>query len=175
MSSEEINKVIEPIVDALSQLVLETVGGSIADVMPHCIKLANSTTQLVEIAQQVALSAEDEQLTIEITDIINNLATQIDNLVNNFTYFVKDRTNTILAKNFAQSSKDVGEAINNLVLVADETSQKRMTALVRKAVETTKNLEDSVTTNNRNKIFSSGRECRDMNEKLGIRIISFQI
>jgi len=165
-TSENINRVIEPLVDALSQLVLETFGGSIADVMPHCVKLANATSELVDVAQQVAISAEDEQIVVEITDIINHIASQIDNLVNNFTNFVQDRTNSNLAKAFAQSAKEVGEAINALVLATDETSQKRMTALVRKAVETTKNLEDDIASGNRSKIFNTSRECHDMNQTL---------
>jgi predicted ATP-grasp superfamily ATP-dependent carboligase len=166
-TAEGLNHIVEPIVDSLSQLVLETVGGSLSEVMPHCLQLANSTSQLVDIAQNVAVSTEDEQLTSEIIDIINDLANRIDGLVTNFSSLVQDRTNTTLAKAFAQSSKDVGEAINNLVILSDETSQKRMTSLVRKAVEATKNLEDSILSNNRNKIFSTARECRDMNEKLG--------
>jgi hypothetical protein len=150
--SQQVNRAVEPLVDALSSLVLECIGGSMKDVSQHAVKLADSTNVLITIAQKVALAESDEELTTEIINSINFIADQIELLVSAFSSLLSNRTDPTAIKNFATAAQNVGDAINTLVVASDETSQKRMTSLVRYATSPLFSLRLFLT----RRIFSSG-------------------
>lgn len=130
-TSTQINKLVEPLVDSLSSLVLEAIGGSMKEVSAHCAKMVEATTNLINIAQQVAINSGDEELTTEIIHSINFIADQIDGFVTSFVALSRNTQNPDFISAFSKAAEAVGDAVNNLVSVADETSQKRMVALTR--------------------------------------------
>lgn len=123
--------IVSPLVDSLSLLVLECVGGSLKDVTTHCISLAGHTQTLVDQAQKVAMTTDDTEVVNEIINSINVIADHIGNLVQSFQLLVQDRTNPATVKAFSAAAQQVADAINNLVNATDETSQKRLIGLVR--------------------------------------------
>lgn len=144
ITPSEIKETLEPLVEALSQLVLSTVTGQLVDVQQHCVNMANSTNDIVQIAKKVALQSEDEALIVEITDAINDIAGNINVFVTSFTKVITNKEDVDAAKSFADSAKILGDAINTLVIITDETSQRRMITLVRNAINAMKNLEKTL-------------------------------
>jgi hypothetical protein len=126
-----LNGIVNPLVDSLSLLVLECVGGSLKDVTTHCVALAGHTQALVDQAQKVAMNTDDTEVVNEIINSINVIADHIGSLVEAFTALVSNRTDPSLVKNFSIAAQNVADAINNLVNATDETSQKRLIGLVR--------------------------------------------
>lgn len=123
--------IVSPLVDSLSLLVLECVGGSLKDVTTHCIALAGHTQTLVDQAQKVAMTTDDTEVVNEIINSINVIADHIGNLVQSFQLLVQDRSNPATVKSFSAAAQQVADSINNLVNATDETSQKRLIGLVR--------------------------------------------
>lgn len=126
-----LQSIVSPLVDSLSLLVLECVGGSLKDVTTHCMNLASNTQALVDQAQKVAMSTDDPEVVNEIINSINIIADHIGHLVESFTTLVGNRTDPSLVKAFSAAAQNVADSINNLVNVTDETSQKRLIGLVR--------------------------------------------
>lgn len=127
----EVKEIVEPLVDALTHLIVECISGRMKDVTTHCMKLATSTQSLVDLSQQVALKSDDSELTNEIINSINFIADQIEGLVLAFTTLIQNRDDPDSVTKFSNASQNVADAINNLVLVTDDTSPKRMVALIR--------------------------------------------
>lgn len=130
-----LNNIVSPLVDSLSLLVLECVGGSLKDVTTHCMALASNTQALVDQAQKVAMATDDNEVVNEIINSINIIADQIGELVGSFQQLLTNRTDPGLVKNFSTTAQNVADAINGLVNVTDETSQKRLIGLVRYATQ----------------------------------------
>lgn len=126
-----LNNIVNPLVDSLSLLVLECVGGSLKDVTTHCVSLASNTQALVDQAQKVAMSTDDTEVVNEIINSINIIADQIGSLVESFQALITNRTDPTLVKNFSHTAQNVADAISSLVNATDETSQKRLIGLVR--------------------------------------------
>ena len=126
-----LNNIVSPLVDSLSLLVLECVGGSLKDVTTHCMTLASNTQALVDQAQKVALATDDNEVVSEIINSINIIADQIGELVGSFQALIQNRTDPTLVKNFSTTAQNVADAISGLVNATDETSQKRLIGLVR--------------------------------------------
>jgi len=130
-TSTQLNKLIEPLVDSLSTLVLESIGGALKDVVAHGQRLAEATQNMMTFAEQVAISSGDNELTEEIVHSINFLADQIDSFVTAFSVLVQNRQDPDRIKAFSHAAELVGDAVQNLVTIADETSQKRMVSLTK--------------------------------------------
>lgn len=130
-TSSQINKLVEPLVDSLSSLVLESIGGALKDVVAHGQRLGEATQNLMNFTEQVAISSGDNELTEEIVHSINFLAEQIDTFVAAFSALVQNRQDPERIKSFSRAAESVGDAVHTLVTIADETSQKRMVALTR--------------------------------------------
>lgn len=126
-----LGQIVSPLVDSLSLLVLECVGGSLKDVTTHCVALAQHTQALVDQAQKVAMTTDDTEVVNEIINSINIIADHIGNLVQSFQQLVQDRSNPTTVKAFSVSAQHVADSISNLVDATDETSQKRLIGLVR--------------------------------------------
>jgi hypothetical protein len=126
-----LNNIVSPLVDSLSLLVLECVGGSLKDVTTHCVALAGHTQALVDQAQKVAMATDDTEVVNEIINSINIIADQIGGLVEAFQALISNRTDPTLVKNFSTTAQNVADAISSLVNATDETSQKRLIGLVR--------------------------------------------
>jgi len=126
-----LNNIVSPLVDSLSLLVLECVGGSLKDVTTHCMALATNTQALVDQAQKVALATDDNEVVNEIINSINIIADQIGELVGSFQALISNRTDPTLVKAFSTTAQSVADAISALVNATDETSQKRLIGLVR--------------------------------------------
>lgn len=130
----EVKDIVEPLVDSLTHLIVECVTGRMKDVTNHCMKLATSTQSLVDVSREVALKSDDHDLTNEIINSINFIADQIEGLVLSFTQLIQNRDDPEYVAKFSASAQNVADAINNLVLVTDDTSPKRMSSLIRYAV-----------------------------------------
>lgn len=126
-----LNNIVNPLVDSLSLLVLESVGGSLKDVSTHCIALATHTQSLVQGSQKVANETDDPEVVNEIIGNINIIADQIGALVESFTTLMKARSDPTVVSKFSKTAQNVADSINQLVTITDETSQKRMIGLVR--------------------------------------------
>jgi hypothetical protein len=161
-----LNAIVNPLVDALSLLVLECVGGSLKDVTTHCMALATQTQALVNEAQKVAMSSDDTEVVNEIINSINIIADQIGSLVESFQALITNRTDPSLVKNFSSTAQNVADAISSLVNATDETSQKRLIALVRRAIQSNKDLEGALARNNRADILMVGAKFQEVHSKL---------
>jgi hypothetical protein len=135
-TSKQINTILEPLVDSLSALVLETITGSLANIGQISSSLGKATNDLLMITQRVALTANDEDLTNEVVNAVNIIGDNIEKLVSSFASTVKNRADPAAARAFSDAAQLVGDSINNLVLTADETSSKRLLATVRFVHET---------------------------------------
>lgn len=130
-TSKQINTIVEPLVDSLSALVLETITGSLANIGKISDALGKATNDLLLITQRVALTANDEELTNEVINAVNIIGDNIEKLVGSFAATVQNRSDAAAAKGFSDAAQLVGDSINNLVSTADETSSKRLLACVR--------------------------------------------
>lgn len=162
----EIKAVVEPIVDSLTNLIIECVNGSMKDVTTHCMTLAKGTESLVGISQNVALSSDDNDLTNEIINSINFISDKIEALVLAFTTLIQNRGDPEVVSKFSIAAQNVADAINNLVIVTDETSQKRLTALIRKAVQSNRALDSTLDTKNKHDLLVNADAFLKIHSKL---------
>eukprot|EP01130_Rhizamoeba_saxonica_P018350 TRINITY_DN9146_c0_g1_i1.p1 TRINITY_DN9146_c0_g1~~TRINITY_DN9146_c0_g1_i1.p1 ORF type:complete len:811 (-),score=236.42 TRINITY_DN9146_c0_g1_i1:67-2280(-) len=87
--------------------------------------------------------AVSEELILEMTDLINLLSGYIGQLVAAITAFFETGFNKDTKEAFSASIKNVGDGIKQLVEVGDETSRKRMAAVVTDIVNQMKIIHQS--------------------------------
>ena len=135
MSSAEkdIPGTVELLVDAICNLVLDAVTGSLQSVKQHCEDLAQYTNKVVLLVQDVALASRDSSFQVEVTGCINDIATTIEALVVAFNAIVGQPKEPSTQKEFALCSKNVGDAINRLVVATDTSFSNKILAAVEDA------------------------------------------
>ena len=153
---------VELLVDAVTNLVLDAVTGSLTSVKQHCQELAQYTSDVVMVVQDVALATRDTEFQIEITNCINDIASSIETLITAFEKIVKDLNNPAVKKEFALASKEVGEAINRLVAATDTSFSNKIFAAVDAAEKATNELVQAASVNT-NALMSSAKESADKN------------
>jgi len=141
-AQEDLSKVVEPLVDSISELVLSTVTGSFSNVQSCCMDIADRTNKLVLIAQQVATSSTDVDMQVEIANSINDIASTIERLVKSFTAVLQS-SNPETQHDFAAAAKDVGDSINKLCMSTDQTSQRKVMRAVMEAAQSAKKVQES--------------------------------
>jgi Talin IBS2B domain len=127
---ETLGEAMNPLVDALSSLILCAVSGDMAEVKQHATGVALYTNKVVEAARDIALASRDSQIQMDISKAINSVASAVETLVVAFSSFVANKSDFECQKGFAKATKDVGDAINALVVATDETSLSKLLALV---------------------------------------------
>jgi len=70
----KLGDVIDPLVDAISQLILAAVTNSFSQVKTCCEDIAKYTKDAVEIAKDDAIASEDTDIQEDITKAINDIA-----------------------------------------------------------------------------------------------------
>jgi hypothetical protein len=129
---KRIEDAIDPLVDAISQLVLAAATNSLDQVKSSCEDIAKYTQEVVEIAKDDAIASNDVDVQIDITKAINDIASTIENLVITFNnLFTNPNKDTQRA--FAKGAKDTGDAINALLIAADNTYLRKITEAVNSA------------------------------------------
>lgn len=134
--SELLSDNVSNLIDAVSNLVLCTITGEMGDIKNHCTSLAEYTQKVVLQAKNVAIASRNKETTIEITNCTNGITSTIEKLIEVFIGLVQNFKDTEAKKRFAEGAKEVGLAINELIIAAD-------TAASRKVVEA---CENSITT-----------------------------
>lgn len=134
-SHEKLSDNVHQLIEAVSNLVVCTVTGEMGDIQTHCTSLAEYTNKVVLQAKDIAIAARNKETTEEITKCTNDITKEIERLINAFFSLVENFSNQEAKKNFAMTSKDVGLAINNLIIAAD-------TAASRKVIEVCSNAKE---------------------------------
>jgi hypothetical protein len=131
-SRKRIEDAIDPLVDAISQLVLAAATNSMDTVKSSCEDIAKYTQEVVEVAKDDAIASNDVDIQIDITKAINDIAATIENLVIAFNNLWAN-ANKETQRAFAKGAKDVGDAINALLVAADNTYLRKITEAVNGA------------------------------------------
>mmetsp|Transcript_13125 Transcript_13125/g.52346 ORF Transcript_13125/g.52346 Transcript_13125/m.52346 type:complete len:768 (-) Transcript_13125:53-2356(-) len=140
----ELSRNVEQLVDAVSNLVLSTVTGDLSDIKGHCEGIATYTDKVVLRAKDIAIASRDKETQLEVTRCINGVASSIEKLVTAFVALIQDTSSTAAKKAFASAAKDVGIAINELIVSADKVNSERLVRSVKEAVEAEQLLLKSV-------------------------------
>lgn len=135
---------VEQLVEAVSNLVLSTVTGDMGDIKGHCEGIATYTDRVVLCAKDIAIASRDKETQVEVTRCINGVASSIEQLVTAFVQLIQDSSSTAAKKAFAAAARNVGIAINDLIVSADKVNSERLVRSVREAVEAEQLLLKSV-------------------------------
>lgn len=129
---KRVEDVVDPLVDAISQLVLAAATNSLDQVKQACEDIAKYTTEVVEVAKDDAIASNDIDVQLDATKAINDIASTIENLVVTFNkmYAVPNKDTQ---RAFAKAAKDTGDAINALLICADNTYLRKITEAVDNA------------------------------------------
>jgi len=149
------------LVDAVCNLVLDAVSGSISLVKEHCEELAQYTNEVVLLVQEVALSTRDPEFQIEITNCINEIATSIEKIIVAFEAIVQNPSAPEVQKSFALAAKEVGDAVNHLVVATDTSFSNKIFAAVAAAEKAADVLVSSSKDNSRDKLMAAAKTSAD--------------
>ncbi len=139
---KRVEDAVDPLVDAISQLVLAAATNSLDQVKQACEDIAKYTTEVVEIAKDDAIASNDIDVQLDATKAINDIATCIENLVVTFNK-MKANPSKDTQRAFAKAAKDTGDAINNLLICADHTYLRKITEAVEVADRAAINLKNT--------------------------------
>lgn len=129
---QRLTDVIDPLVDAISQLVLAAATNSLDQVKSSCEDIAKYTQEAVEVAKDDAIASNDIDIQQDATKAINDIASCIENLVVTFNVLFASPGKEA-QRNFAKAAKDTGDAINALLICADNTYLRKIVEAVDKA------------------------------------------
>lgn len=129
---QRLTDVIDPLVDAISQLVLAAATNSLDQVKSSCEDIAKYTQEAVEVAKDDAIASNDIDIQQDATKAINDIASCIENLVVTFNVLFASPGKES-QRNFAKAAKDTGDAINALLICADNTYLRKIVEAVEKA------------------------------------------
>eukprot|EP00026_Physarum_polycephalum_P004337 Phypoly_transcript_04355.p1 GENE.Phypoly_transcript_04355~~Phypoly_transcript_04355.p1 ORF type:complete len:653 (+),score=116.59 Phypoly_transcript_04355:79-1959(+) len=104
--------------------------------------IATCTNRLVTVAQQVSASSTNETLQNEMVNAINGITDSMQILVSEFMNIIKTRGEKE-KEAFSAAASALGEAINLVVSLADETSRDELTSAIKSAATAARNLYDS--------------------------------
>jgi hypothetical protein len=157
---------VEPLVDVLAQLVLDSVNDDIPGVQQHIQILANNTTSLVNTTKAIALKEDDDQLIEDVTNAIMELSNSIEILIQALMGLFQRRGDHSASEAFSDAITIVGDAIRYLVEVTDETSRHRMGQLIRLALLKLKELYENYHTRGPTQLARDKSEYVQLNDKL---------
>lgn len=132
--AQSLEVLVEELVESTSQLILGVVNEQYASVKNSALTLASSTNKIALRVQDIALQSNDPDFQTEATDAIHHIATAIGSLVAAFTDLIQNPQQ----KNkhaFTVASKDVGEAINELIVVTDKATSRKLQERIKRAIE----------------------------------------
>eukprot|EP01090_Pellita_catalonica_P017252 TRINITY_DN5166_c0_g5_i1.p1 TRINITY_DN5166_c0_g5~~TRINITY_DN5166_c0_g5_i1.p1 ORF type:complete len:758 (+),score=204.67 TRINITY_DN5166_c0_g5_i1:40-2313(+) len=127
-----LDKVLGDVVDATAQLILSVATENFTGVKENCISLANNTQTLVKMIQQLALKSKDATYQVGATNIIIKMSESIGALVSSFNVLLQNPLDGENKKKFAIASKNVGEAINELMLLTDRAASQKLEKAILK-------------------------------------------
>eukprot|EP01129_Flabellula_baltica_P014619 TRINITY_DN7047_c0_g1_i1.p1 TRINITY_DN7047_c0_g1~~TRINITY_DN7047_c0_g1_i1.p1 ORF type:complete len:739 (+),score=205.31 TRINITY_DN7047_c0_g1_i1:17-2233(+) len=158
---------VEPLVDVLSQLVLDSVAEDLVALQDHIHVLAANTTSLVETAKNAALKEDDNSMIEDVTGAISGLSSSIEGLITALVKLFEVRGgDPSVSELFSNAITKVGDAIKNLVEVSDETSRHRMSQLIRVAIMKLREMYDNYHTKSPGQLERDKSEYSDLNNKL---------
>lgn len=134
---------VEILIENISCLLLDVVTGQFANMETYCKKIAEYTNRVVAKTRDNAIASNDQEFLDECTEAIKGIASTINRLVESLAAVLSRPKDPAPQTEFAAASKAVGDAINHLVILSDETYQERILKAVEDAKVTAKRLKDS--------------------------------
>lgn len=141
-----INSCVDPVVDSLSQLVMDCISGDVTDehlelhqsqlalslqVCPfifvhHCTNLFDQNLATTAQAAARSLVANDMELVADLTNGIKKINAAVVTFCNGFQGYIESPDSLEHHQFFTTAGKEVAEALHNLVQVVDDTSELRV-------------------------------------------------
>jgi hypothetical protein len=134
-SQEKLADNVSLLIEAVSNLVLCTITGEMGDIQANCASLAEYTQKVVLQAKDIAVAARHKDTTKEITTCTNAITSTIESLINSFISLLSAFTDLDAKKNFAITAKNVGMAINDLIVAADTAASRKVIQACEEAQE----------------------------------------
>jgi len=134
---------VEILIENISCLLLDVVTSQFSNMELYCKKIAEFTNRVVAKTRDNAIASNDQEFLDECTEAIKEIAATINRLVESLAAVLSRPKDPAPQTEFAAASKSVGDAINKLVILSDETYQERILKAVEDAKVTAKRLKDS--------------------------------
>ena len=110
------------------------------DIKIHCESLAENTQKVVLQAKEIAIEAKHKETTKDITNCTNSITDSIEKLIEAFLILFQNFNDNNGKKKFAEASKDVGMAINQLIIAADTAASRKVIEACNTAKEQQQNV-----------------------------------
>lgn len=136
---KDVGAFLEPLVDAVSNLVLSAATGNMDEVLPSCTAISMYTVKLIGIGKEAAESVWDREHALAIIDAINAMTHNVERLVSSFEALSRTASPEDKLK-FGEAASAIGESIDQLVTQTDRTPEVKMKVKGNDAVKACQDL-----------------------------------
>lgn len=161
----DIGAFVEPLVDSVSQLVMSSIQGNMDDVIPCCTQISMFTIKLIHLGKDAADSVDDRDHALRIVDSIERITAKIETLVTSFERLCETRGNDEKIA-FGEAAKDIGEAIDQLVVNTDKSGEVQMGAVGKQAIESAERLVAAAKGSDRQELVDAARLHADTTQRV---------
>jgi hypothetical protein len=147
---------LEPLVDAVSNLVLAAATGQMDDVLPSCTAISMYTVKLIGLGKDAAESVWDREHALAIIDAINATTHNVENLVSSFEALSRTASPQDKLK-FSDAAAAIGDSLDQLVVQTDRTPEVKMKVRGNDAVQACKDLVAAAKASNQQNLIDTAR------------------